>query len=118
MSPAAFSVLVFGIYLAGGGLLLVFAPGETCSFVGLRPPGDTMWTRLSGMFFLDLAFYCVWAARSEQKEFISWTVFTRPFTLLFLGVFVAVGLENPVILVFGIVDAMAALWTALALRRG
>jgi hypothetical protein len=117
MSSAAWSVLAFGVYLAVGGLLLVFAPSEVCNLVGLRPPGETMWVRLSGMFFLDIAFYCIKAALTEQKEFIRWTVWTRPVSVLFIGAFVAFGLENPVFLLFGVLDGAATLWTVLALRR-
>ena len=52
MSPAAISILGFGIYLAMGGLLLFLVPQELCQFLHLRPPGDSMWVRLGGLFFL------------------------------------------------------------------
>ena len=116
MSPAAISILGFGIYLATGGLLLLLVPQELCQFLHLRPPGDSMWVRLGGLFFLDLAFYCIQAAINEQRSFIRWTQKTRPWTIVFLGVFVALGLENPSILIFGVIDLLATLWTALALR--
>jgi hypothetical protein len=116
MSRAAVSVLVFGLYLAGGGLLLLLVPGMLCRVLHLRPPGQTMWVRLSGMFFLFLAFYCVQAARAEDRAFFRWSTRTRPWTALFLGAFVAVGLENPTVLLFGVVDLLASSWTALALR--
>jgi hypothetical protein len=122
MSPAAISILGFGIYLASGGLLLLLVPQELCSFLHLRPPGDTMWVRLSGLFFLDLAFYCIQAALGEQRSFIGWSIKTRPLTIVFLAAFVALGLENPSILIFGVIDLLATLWTASTLleekRRG
>jgi hypothetical protein len=116
MSPAAVSIFAFGLYLAGGGILLVLAPDQLCDVLGLRPPGETLWVRLSGVFFLDLAFYCIRAARREQAEFIRWSVVTRPFMLPFLAAAVAFGLENPAVLVFGVIDVLAAAWTLLALR--
>ena len=118
MSPAALSVLAFGIYLASGGLLLLLVPEWSCRSIGLSPPGDPLWVRLSGMFFLDLAFYCIKAAIDENKVFIRWSVTTRPLTILFLGAFVALGYENSNILVFGVIDVAATLWTAVALREG
>lgn len=118
MSPAALSVLVFGVYLASGGLLLLLVPEGLCHVLGLSPPGDPLWVRLSGMFFLDLAFYCVKAAIDEHEAFIRWSVATRPLTILFLGVFVALGYQNLNILIFGIIDVAATLWTAVALRAG
>ena len=117
MSPAARSVFAFGLYLATGGIFLVLAPDWTCNVAGLRPPGETLWVRLGGMLFLDVAYYCIRAARSEEIRFIRWSVLPRLVTLPFLGVVVAAGLENPSILVFGVVDTLAALWTILALPR-
>jgi len=60
--------------------------------------------------------YCIQAAINEQRSFIRWSQKTRPWTIVFLGVFVALGLENPSILIFGVIDLLATLWTALALR--
>jgi hypothetical protein len=116
VSPAAFSVLAFGIYLALGGIGLLLAPEALCHVLGLRSPGETMWVRLCGMFFLDLAYYCIRAARSEQTAFIRWSVASRPMTVLFVGAFVAYGLENPAVLAFGVIDLAASLWTTIALR--
>ncbi|HTK74410.1 MAG TPA: hypothetical protein VL371_04075, partial [Gemmataceae bacterium] len=71
------------------------------------------------VLLVDLAHYCIRAARNEHIRFISWTVPPRLLTLPILGVVVASGLENASILVFGVVDALAALWTLFALpRRG
>ena len=92
-------------------------PDWLCGTLGLRPPGDTLWVRLSGMFILDLAFYCVRAARAEWTAFFRWSVLTRPVTLPFLAVVVACGRENASILVFGVIDVLAALWTLVALRH-
>lgn len=117
MSAAARSVFAFGVYLASGGLLLVFAPERVCRLLALRPPGGTFWMRLCGMFFLDLAYYCVRAARSENAMFIRWSTYTRPWTLVFLSAFAACGLVEPIVVTFGLVDVLATLWTVLELRR-
>lgn len=116
MSRAALSVLAFGIYLASGGLLLLLVPERLCDLLGLRPPGDPLWVRLSGMFFLDLAYYCIKAALDEQRTFLRWTVTTRPLTFLFIGSFVLLGFAGRNLLIFGLIDVAASLWTALALR--
>jgi hypothetical protein len=116
MRRPAITILAFGVYLAVGGLLLLLVPQELCHLLRLRPPGDTMWVRLSGMFFLDLAFYCIRAALDDQRPFIRWSVQTRPWTIVFLVAFVAAGMENPGILIFGVIDLLATLWTSRALR--
>ena len=117
MSRAALSVLVFAIYLATAGMLLLCVPAAACSLLGLQPPGDGVWVRVTGMLMLYLAFYCLQAARSEAREFIRWTIVTRPWTLLVVGGLVVFGLENPVIMIFGVFDVLASLWTALSLQE-
>jgi hypothetical protein len=115
MSPAARSVFAFGVYLGAGGIGLMFLPHRLCETFGLRPPGETLWARVCGALLVDLAHYCIRAARNEQIRFIRWTVPPRLLTLPILGVVVASGLENASILVFGVIDALAALWTLFAL---
>jgi hypothetical protein len=115
MSRAAWSILAFGLYLAMGGAALLFSPELVCRLLAL-PPGSGFWVRLNGMFFWILAYYCLRAAREEGTAFMRWSVRTRPTTVLFMTVFVAMGLVGPVALLLGVVDALAALWTGLALR--
>jgi hypothetical protein len=119
MSRAAFSVFCFGIYLAGGGVLLLLAPGRISELLGLGasegPQG--VWVRFTGMFFLILAYYCLRAAREEERRFMEWSVRTRPTTLLFLTAFAAFDLVRPPMLLFGIIDLGASVWTAVALKR-
>jgi hypothetical protein len=115
MSHAARSMLAFGIYLAvmGGGLL--FVPALPCRILFL-PPESHFWLRLNGMFCWTLCYYCVRAAREEARTFMSWSVWPRSATILFMAVFVAMGLVGPMALLIGAVDSLAAIWTALALR--
>jgi len=115
MSSAARSIVAFGLYLALGGSALVFAPQQVCDVLRL-PPGNDFWIRLNGMFFWILAYYCLRAACAEQTAFISWSLWPRSATTVFMAVFVAMGLVGPMALLFGAVDVLAALWTARALR--
>jgi len=97
--------------------VLLFAPELACRVLGL-PAADGFWVRMNGMFFAILAYYCFRAAREERREFMAWSVWPRASTIVFMAVFVAMGLVGPVVLLFGAVDALAALWTARALKRG
>lgn len=115
MSKAAVSMLVFGSYLATGGFLLVVAPDFVCRLLALdEPPG--LWVRMTGGLFGILAYYCVRAAREEETAFMRWSMCTRPTTIFFLVVCVAAKLAQPLILVLGMIDVAATIWTALALR--
>ena len=114
MSSAAISVLAFGAYLCSGGLMLLLAPNQACRLLAMAPPQGA-WIRIVGMLFLILAFYCWRAAREENIPFIRWTVYTRPTTMLFLLWFVARGWIEPVVLIFGVVDVAASVWTLVAI---
>gem|GEM_PF-4542553 len=64
-----------------------------------------------GWFVIWLGIYYIVSARSESKAFIRTTVYGRPTFLGFLGVLVAFGMVEPVIIVFGVVDLITAIWT-------
>jgi hypothetical protein len=76
MSQAAKSLLVFGIYLGGLGLILLLVPNLILQVFGV-PPTNEVWIRINGMFVLCLSFYYVQTARHELTVFIRWTVWAR-----------------------------------------
>lgn len=115
MSKSAQSVLVFSIYLLVMGSILVAIPNLLLSV--LRIPETTeVWVRVVGMLVLILGFYYNIAARNELTPFIRATVHGRLSVLVFFIAFVLLGFAPPILLVFGVVDALAATWTAMALR--
>ncbi|HQU74634.1 MAG TPA: hypothetical protein PKV71_15365 [Calditrichia bacterium] len=65
---------------------------------------------------LILGFYYWQASRSGLTEFLWWSVFGRGSVIIFLTAFVLMGFAKPVLILFGAVDLVAALWTAVALR--
>ncbi len=115
MSNAAKSIFVFGIYLIGLGATLVFAPHAASIVFGL-PDTDGVWIRAFGMLLLFLAFFCIQSARKEVTEYFRWTVYTRSSVIVFFTAFVLMGLANPILMLFGVIDLLAAIWTGLALR--
>ena len=115
MSKAAVSIFAFGLYLATGGVLLVVAPGFVCRLLVLDEP-QGLWVRITGGLLGILAYYCICAAREEATAFIRWSVRTRPTTLFFLAACVATNIATPPILILGVIDVAATIWTALALR--
>jgi len=116
MSKAATSVLVFGVYMVLLGLVLLVVPNAL-----LRPFGfaatTEVWIRIVGVLVLCLAFYYVRAARREMIEFFGWTVIVRTFVFLALAALVAVKLAAPPLVVFGSIDLLGAIWTAVSLRQ-
>jgi hypothetical protein len=114
-SGAARSMLAFCLYLVVMGGALLFIPELPCRILFL-PPGSHFWLRLNGMFCWVLAYYCLRAGLEEAKTFMAWSVWPRSSTIVFMAVFVAMGLVGPMALLIGAVDSLAAIWTALALR--
>ena len=115
MSKAAKSVLVFGIYLVVIGLGFLVVPNTLLALFGF-PATNEPWIRVVGMLLLLLAYYYVQAARNEMRPLFRWTVHTRSLVVVFFGVFVALGLAQPMLIMFGVVDLLAAVWTHRALR--
>lgn len=115
MSPAARSISVFAIYLWVMGVVFVFVPNVLLSLFGF-PETDEVWIRVVGMLVLILGYYYMGAAREELTGFLWRTVYARYSVLVFFVAFVALKQAPPVLIVFGVVDALAATWTAVALR--
>lgn len=116
MSNSAKTIFYFGIYLAGLGTVLVFIPNPLLGLFGM-PPTNEVWIRVLGMVVLFLAFYYVQAARAELTDFFRWTTYARSLVMLFLLAFVLFKLSSPMLLLFGGLDLLGAIWTAVALRQ-
>lgn len=117
MSPAARSVFAFTVYLWVIGAILVLAPNVLLSLFGI-PETHEVWVRVVGMLALILGYYYQGAAREESTTFMRRTVYARLCASAFFLAFVLLKLAPPVLIVFGVVDALAATWTAVALRAG
>ena len=116
MSQAAKSLFVFGTYLCGLGLILLLVPNLMLQVFGV-PPTNEVWIRINGMFVLCLSFYYVQAARNELTIFIRWTVWTRVAVIFFFAAFVLLVSAPKALLLFGVVDLLAAIWTWIALKK-
>jgi hypothetical protein len=115
MSNAAKSVFVFGIYLIIIGLGFLIVPNTPLAMLGF-PTTNEPWIRVVGLLLLILAYYYIQTARSEMRPFFRWTVHARSSVVVCFIVLVVLGLAQPMLIVFGVVDLLAAVWTGLALR--
>jgi hypothetical protein len=116
MSRAARSLFVFGIYLCGLGLVLLFVPNLLLRVFAV-PPTNEVWIRVNGMFLLCLSFYYVQTARNELTSFIRWTVWARVAVIFYFAAFVLFVSAPKALLLFGLIDLFSAIWTWLALKR-
>ena len=115
MSRSAMSVFVFSIYLYILGFVLVVTPDILIRIFSF-PEADGLWIRVVGMLVIILGFYYSHAARADFKPFFVWTVIGRASVLLFFIAFVVAGLAPPALILFGLVDFVAAMWTLFAMR--
>ena len=117
VSPAV-TLRAFAYYLFVLSAALMLAPNALLGFFGI-PATTDVWIRVVGMLVGFLAFYYYYlrASHARLDAFYAWTVPARMSVLLFFGAFVGLGLAPRALLLFGVVDALAALWTWLALRR-
>lgn len=114
MSGAARSVLVFAAYLSALGVWLLLSPNSMLRLFGL-PDARDVWIRVVGMLVLILSFYYGSAARRDLTEFFQWTVYARASVIVFFAAFALTGLAPAILLLFGVVDLLAAGWTQAAL---
>ena len=116
MSKSAFSLFVFSLYMFVLGMLLIVVPNQMLSLFSVAETQE-VWIRVVGMLILIIGFLNFMASRNELIIYIRWTVYGRLAVLLFLTLFVAFGLAPPVLILFGVIDAFAAVWTAVSLRN-
>ena len=115
MSKSAFSMFVFGLYVAVIGIIMIVAPNFLLNAIS-RTSTNEVWIRVVGMLLFYLGFYYTQAARKEMTDFFRWTVYTRSTVIVFFAAFVLLGFARPPLVVFGVVDLLGAIWTGLALR--
>jgi len=115
MSKAAKSILVFGIYLVVIGFTFMVVPNVALGLFGF-PTTNEPWIRVVGMVLLFFAYFYVQAARNELKLLFRWSVHVRSLVVVVFIVFVALGLAEPMLIMFGVADLLGALWTGWALR--
>jgi hypothetical protein len=115
MSNSARSIFIFGLYLLLLGITLLLAPNILLRMFSFSPTNE-IWIRIVGMLVLFLSFYYTQAARRELNEFFRWTLYVRFSVIVFFIAFVLLGLAEPTLILFGVVDVIGAFWTFLALR--
>ncbi len=115
MSKAAKSLLVFGIYLVIAGIGFLVIPNMVLGLLGF-PETSEPWIRVVGVLVVFIGYYYIRAANNDLKPFFSWTVHARVGVMIVFSVMVVLGLADPMLIGFGLIDLLGAIWTGLALR--
>ncbi len=115
MSKSARSVFTFSVYLFLLGAILLVVPNVLLNLFYI-PETKEVWIRVVGMLVFLLGYYYFQVSRNEIKQFMQWTVYARSSVVVFFVVFVMLGFAPPVLILFGVIDVAAAVWTQLCLR--
>ena len=112
MSKAALSMFVFGIYVILLGIILMVVPNTLLAIFDL-PATTEVWIRVVGMLVFLMGYYYIQASRNERKmiSFYRCTVHARSSVIIFFIIFSALGFVKPILILFGVVDLLAAAWT-------
>ena len=80
------------------------------------PPSIDVWIRVLGVVVINIGIFFWVAARTEAIALFRVSLIVRPLVLVWFGAFVLLGLASPMLLVFGAIEALGALWTWLTMR--
>jgi hypothetical protein len=114
MSPSARSVFVWSIYLLILGTWLLVAPNTLLVALGMPKTGE-IWIRVVGILVVILSLYFYDAATNEARHFFIASVLARLFSAAAFFAFSLTGGPWQLV-IFGLVDALGAAWTYMALR--
>ena len=116
MDSTTTSVFVFAIYLifVGAGFLLI--PNIILPIFRF-PKTDEPWIRVMAILVLIIAYFYMVAAHHNIIPIYWATVYGRFFVFLSFTVLVLTKKAKPMLLGFGVVDALGAVWTLLTLIR-
>lgn len=115
MSKAGVSLTVYSVYLGASGVGLALIPNTLLHVLGI-PPTREGWVRLFGSLAAVLAAKGFYAARLNLVPSLQFDVYTRTVFGVFLTVLVVLDLVPRVMIIFAIIDILAAVWTEFALR--
>jgi len=116
MSKKAVSIIVFGIYYLMTGLTYLAMPDLTLSLLGF-PVEGTLYLRIAGIVMGIVGYFYIQSARQELVPFFRLTVHTRSAAFVLLVSLVILGLAQPMLALFGLVDLLGAIWTWLVMRK-
>ena len=115
MSKTSISILVYSIYLGTGGAGMAFIPNVMLPLLGV-PPTNEVWIRLFGFLALVLGAKGINGALLNLTPVMQFDIYTRTCFAVFLTVLILMGISPPIMIIFAIIDFVAAMWTLVSIR--
>jgi hypothetical protein len=116
MDAAAKSLAVYGAYLLVNAMGLFFAPNTVLALLG-APSTSEPWIRVLGLVAGEIGYYFIFAARRGLSAFYPATVHARLVASVVFVALVVTKVGPWQLLIFALVDLIAAFWTKLSIKR-
>jgi hypothetical protein len=117
MTPAAKSLYFFSIYLLLLSVLLIAIPNTVLTLTSM-PETNEVWIRIVGVLVFSLGIYYYFMAPTNHVLFMTLTAYLRALIIVWFALFVFLGWVSPMLMLFGVIDLIGAVWTFMALRKG
>jgi hypothetical protein len=111
------TVQYFGYYLYIVAATLVFAPNFMLNTLQV-PETTEAWIRVVGILVACLAVYYHRMGAAGSEEFAVTSTYVRIFVLVAFAALWAAGIGPWQLIIFGVVDTLAAVWTMSCLKKG
>lgn len=115
MTNSGKSAFIFGIYLVCTGLVFILVPDTVISMMKLPSMPDG-WGRMIGLLAAVIGIYYVVSGKANAQPFIKASIYVRFGFLISVILLYLTGQMPVYIIIFGLVDALGAVWTAMALK--
>ena len=114
MNTSDLSVFVFGIYLVIIGAGFFTMPNKILPIFKF-PKSNESWIRVMGWIVVILGVYYIVASQNELTQFYWATVYGRFGILVGFSSLVILRKAQPMLFLFGLIDAAGAIWTLFTL---
>ena len=116
MTRTSKSILYFSFYMEAVGILMIVFPQLVLRILNINTDAGVV-VRFLGMVDFFMGYYYLRAGMSREKfkAFYQLTIHTRFSALVLLVVFVIVWSANPIVVLFGVIDAAGAVWTIVSM---
>jgi hypothetical protein len=116
MKRAALAAYVSAFYLAALGIILVIAPNLVLPLFGFLPTTE-VWIRVVGTLTASFSWYTFVAARTYDVAYLRASLVQRLSLFITFLALVLLGQAQPILMLFGSIEVLAAVWTSLALAK-
>ena len=116
MNAASKSIYYFGFYLILTGITLLAVPNLLLGLL-FFPETNEVWIRVAGMLVLNIGILYVYMAPENSRLFSLLTCYLRASVLAWFVLFALLKWTSPMIIGFGAIDLLGAIWTYSLLKK-